>query len=65
VLVMILVAIVTVVIYFLVILTFFMCERRKWADISNLRTKVVVTFTDAPPELTYESLIRATRNFSI
>ncbi|RLM91719.1 LRR receptor-like serine/threonine-protein kinase RPK2 [Panicum miliaceum] len=51
--------------FLLVILLFFVCERRKRAKISNLRTKVVVTFTDAPPELTYENLIRATSNFSI
>jgi len=51
--------------FLLVILIFFVCERRKRAKISNLRTKMVVTFTDAPPELTYESLIRATSNFSI
>ncbi|GJN37751.1 hypothetical protein PR202_gb26737 [Eleusine coracana subsp. coracana] len=40
-------------------------SKRKRAKISNLRTKVVVTFTDAPPELTYENLILATSNFSI
>jgi len=54
-----------VVSFLLMILLFFVCERRKQAKISNLRTKVVVTFTDAPPELTYENLIRATGNFSI
>ncbi|KAL6850207.1 hypothetical protein ACP4OV_020834 [Aristida adscensionis] len=62
----ILIAAVTAVISFLlVILLFFVCERRKRAKISNLRTKLVVTFTDTPPELTYENLIRATNNFSI
>ncbi|RLN24552.1 LRR receptor-like serine/threonine-protein kinase RPK2 [Panicum miliaceum] len=65
-LIVILVAASTAIISFLlVILLFFVCERRKRAKISNLRTKVVVTFTDAPPELTYENLIRATSNFSI
>jgi Leucine-rich repeat (LRR) protein len=65
-LMVILVAASTAVISFLlVILLFFVCERRKRVKISNLRTKVVVTFTDAPPELTYENLIRATSNFSI
>ncbi|CAL4957593.1 unnamed protein product [Urochloa decumbens] len=65
-LMVILVAASTAVISFLlVILLFFVCERRKRAKISNLRTKMVVTFTDAPPELTYENLIRATSNFSI
>lgn len=44
---------------------FFLCERRKRAKIANLRRKVVVTFTDAPPELNYDNLIRATSNFSI
>ncbi|KAF8762143.1 hypothetical protein HU200_009687 [Digitaria exilis] len=65
-LIVILVAASTAVISFLlVILLFFVCERRKRAKISNLRTKMVVTFTDAPPELTYENLIHATGNFSI
>ncbi|CAO2198566.1 unnamed protein product [Urochloa humidicola] len=65
-LMVILVAASTAVISFLlVILLFFVCERRKRAKISNLRTKMVVTFTDAPPELTYDNLIRATSNFSI
>lgn len=65
-LMVILIAATTAVISFLlVILLFFVCERRKRAKISNMRTKVVVTFTDAPPELTYENLIRTTSNFSI
>ncbi|KAK3163638.1 hypothetical protein QOZ80_1AG0006240 [Eleusine coracana subsp. coracana] len=65
-LIVILAAVATAIISFLlVILLFFVCERRKRAKISNLRTKVVVTFTDAPPELTYENLILATSNFSI
>ncbi|WVZ71871.1 hypothetical protein U9M48_020403 [Paspalum notatum var. saurae] len=64
-LMVILVAATTAVISFLLVILFFVCERRKRAKISNMRTKVVVTFTDAPPELTYENLIRATSNFSI
>uniref|UniRef100_A0A0A9EJS4 non-specific serine/threonine protein kinase n=1 Tax=Arundo donax TaxID=35708 RepID=A0A0A9EJS4_ARUDO len=65
-LIVILVAAATAAISFLlVILLFFVCERRKRVKISNLRTKMVVTFTDAPPELTYDNLIRATSNFSI
>jgi Leucine-rich repeat (LRR) protein len=65
-LIVILAAIVTAVVSFLlVILLFFICERRKRAKISSVRTKAVVTFTDAPPELTYENLILATSNFSI
>ncbi|KAL6627585.1 hypothetical protein ACP70R_031311 [Stipagrostis hirtigluma subsp. patula] len=65
-LMVILVAAVTAVISFLlVIVLFFVCERRKRAKISSFRTKMVVTSADAPPELTYENLIRATSNFSI
>ncbi|TVT98154.1 hypothetical protein EJB05_56530, partial [Eragrostis curvula] len=65
-LIVILAAVATAVVSFLlVILLFFFCERRKRAKISNLRTKVVVTFNDAPPELTYDNLILATNNFSI
>ncbi|KAG8046249.1 hypothetical protein GUJ93_ZPchr0008g12661 [Zizania palustris] len=51
--------------FLLVILLFVLCERRKRAKIANLRTKEVVTFGDAPPELTHDNLVRATNNFSI
>ncbi|CAK7348122.1 unnamed protein product [Dovyalis caffra] len=33
--------------------------------LSSLKGKVVVTFADAPAELTYDSVVRATGNFSI
>ncbi|KAJ6329300.1 hypothetical protein OIU77_010891 [Salix suchowensis] len=39
--------------------------KRKFWRISSLRGKVVVTFADAPAELTYDSVVRATGNFSI
>uniref|UniRef100_A0A0D9UVS2 non-specific serine/threonine protein kinase n=1 Tax=Leersia perrieri TaxID=77586 RepID=A0A0D9UVS2_9ORYZ len=48
-----------------VFLLFVVCERRKRAKIANLRAKLVVTFGDAPPELTYDNLVQATNNFSI
>ncbi|KAF9669453.1 hypothetical protein SADUNF_Sadunf14G0109100 [Salix dunnii] len=46
-----------------VLLSFY--GKRKFWRISSLRGKVVVTFADAPAELTYDSVVRATRNFSI
>ncbi|XP_006645425.3 LRR receptor-like serine/threonine-protein kinase RPK2 [Oryza brachyantha] len=51
--------------FLLVVLIFVVCERRKSAKIANLRAKMLVTFGDAPPELTYDNLVQATSNFSI
>jgi Leucine-rich repeat (LRR) protein len=39
--------------------------RRKLGRLTNLRRKVVVTFADAPTELSYDNVVRATGNFSI
>ncbi|GLT73476.1 hypothetical protein SLA2020_453330 [Shorea laevis] len=39
--------------------------RRKLGRLTSLRRKVVVTFADAPTELSYDSVVRATGNFSI
>ncbi|KAJ9132896.1 hypothetical protein P3X46_033720 [Hevea brasiliensis] len=39
--------------------------RKKSSRLSNLGGKVMVTFADAPTELSYDSVVRATGNFSI
>uniref|UniRef100_A0A5B7BIW1 non-specific serine/threonine protein kinase n=1 Tax=Davidia involucrata TaxID=16924 RepID=A0A5B7BIW1_DAVIN len=39
--------------------------RRKLSRLTSLRRKVVVTFADAPTELNYDNVVRATGNFSI
>ncbi|XXG78252.1 hypothetical protein AAC387_Pa08g2232 [Persea americana] len=39
--------------------------RKKLVRLSSLRRKVVMTFTDAPAELNYDNVVRATGNFSI
>lgn len=39
--------------------------RKKLCRLSDLGGKVIVTFADAPPELSYDSVVRATGNFSI
>ncbi|KAA8548302.1 hypothetical protein F0562_004731 [Nyssa sinensis] len=39
--------------------------RRKLSRLTSLRKKVVVTFADAPTELTYDNVVGATGNFSI
>ncbi|KAJ0973527.1 hypothetical protein J5N97_021486 [Dioscorea zingiberensis] len=49
----------------LVLLVYLFCSKRKLARVTSLRRKVVVTFTDAPSELNYENVVRATGNFSI
>ncbi|KAJ9189787.1 hypothetical protein P3X46_001041 [Hevea brasiliensis] len=38
--------------------------RKKFGRLSNLGGKVLVTFADAPAELSYDSVVRATGNFS-
>ncbi|KAJ7976306.1 LRR receptor-like kinase family protein [Quillaja saponaria] len=49
----------------LVIVLVFIFRRSKFGRVTSLRTKVVVTFADAPAELNYDNLVRATGNFSI
>lgn len=39
--------------------------RRKLGRLTSLRRKVVVTFADAPTELNYDNVVRATGNFSM
>ncbi|XP_030450233.2 LRR receptor-like serine/threonine-protein kinase RPK2 [Syzygium oleosum] len=39
--------------------------RRKLRRLTSLRRKVVVTFADVPAEVNYDSVVRATENFSI
>lgn len=39
--------------------------RRKLSRLTSLRRKVLVTFTDVPAEVNYDSVVRATENFSI
>ncbi|RVW45075.1 LRR receptor-like serine/threonine-protein kinase RPK2 [Vitis vinifera] len=39
--------------------------RRKISRLTSLRRKVVVTFADAPTEVNYDNVVRATGNFSI
>jgi Leucine-rich repeat (LRR) protein len=39
--------------------------RRKLGRLTSLRRKVLVTFADAPTELSYDNVVRATGNFSI
>ncbi|XP_042499073.1 LRR receptor-like serine/threonine-protein kinase RPK2 [Macadamia integrifolia] len=39
--------------------------RRQFSRLPSPRSKEVVTFTDAPSELNYENVVRATGNFSI
>lgn len=39
--------------------------RKKLVRLTSLRRKVVMTFTDAPAELNYDNVVRATGNFSI
>lgn len=40
-------------------------RKKRFAKIGSVREKVMVTFADAPHELTYENVVRATGNFSI
>ncbi|XP_061962283.1 LRR receptor-like serine/threonine-protein kinase RPK2 [Populus nigra] len=47
-----------------VVLFSFYGKKKSWR-LSSLRGKVVVTFADAPAELTYDSVVRATGNFSM
>ncbi|KDP41868.1 hypothetical protein JCGZ_26886 [Jatropha curcas] len=39
--------------------------KKKFSRLSSLRGKVVVTFADAPAEMSYDSVVRGTGNFSI
>ncbi|GLT81582.1 hypothetical protein SLE2022_000250 [Rubroshorea leprosula] len=50
---------------FLVVFFFSIYRRRKGNRFNSLRGKVVVTFADAPTELNYDIVVRATGNFSI
>ncbi|KAM0934806.1 putative protein kinase RLK-Pelle-LRR-XV family [Dioscorea sansibarensis] len=49
----------------LALLVYLVCSKRKLTRVTGLRRKVVVTFTEAPSELNYENVVRATGNFSI
>ncbi|CAI0440568.1 unnamed protein product [Linum tenue] len=49
----------------LVVAIWRMYRKRSSSQLSGLRGKVVVTFADAPPELTYDNVLRATGNFSV
>ncbi|WOL00475.1 hypothetical protein Cni_G09188 [Canna indica] len=50
----------------LLVLVFILVSgKRKMVRLSSLRKKVVVTFADVSGELTYDSVIRATSNFSL
>ncbi|EEF49325.1 LRR receptor-like serine/threonine-protein kinase RPK2 [Ricinus communis] len=50
---------------FLVGVVIFIHWKRKLNRLSSLRGKVVVTFADAPAELSYDAVVRATGHFSI
>ncbi|XP_043707804.1 LRR receptor-like serine/threonine-protein kinase RPK2 [Telopea speciosissima] len=54
-----------VVFILLAIVLFLAFGRRKFSRLPSLRRKVIVTFTDAPSELNYDNVVRATGNFSI
>lgn len=47
------------------VIPFIIFRKRRFRRLASVRGKVVVTFTDAPTELTYDNVVRATRNFSI
>lgn len=49
----------------LVIVLVIIFGRRKLGRLASLRRKVVVTFSDAPAELHYDRVVRATGNFSL
>ncbi|ONK78131.1 uncharacterized protein A4U43_C02F14670 [Asparagus officinalis] len=56
----------SVIVCVLVILVLVLVEgKRKLVRLSSLKQKVVVIFSNAPAELNYESIVRATKNFSI
>lgn len=48
-----------------VLVIILVCRKRRSVRVASLRKKVVVTFADAPAELTYDNVVRATGNFSI
>ncbi|XP_057982280.1 LRR receptor-like serine/threonine-protein kinase RPK2 [Malania oleifera] len=49
----------------LVMVLYYVLGRRKISRLTSLRKKMVVTFADVPTELNYDSIVRATGNFSI
>ncbi|XP_010249274.1 PREDICTED: LRR receptor-like serine/threonine-protein kinase RPK2 [Nelumbo nucifera] len=49
----------------LVMVVFLVLGRKRLGGFSNLRRKMIVTFTDTPIELTYDNVVEATGNFSI
>lgn len=49
----------------LVIVLFLVLGKRKLQQLRSLRRRIIVTFPNAPPELDYDSVVRATDNFSI
>lgn len=55
----------SVIIFILVLLVVFLVTGRKRFLNPNLRSKVVVTFTKTPPELTCSNVLKATGNFSV
>ncbi|OVA09699.1 Protein kinase domain [Macleaya cordata] len=40
-------------------------RRKKLGRVANLKSKVLVTFTDVPTKLNYDNVVRATGNFSV
>ncbi|XP_008797123.2 LRR receptor-like serine/threonine-protein kinase RPK2 [Phoenix dactylifera] len=54
-----------IVLVLVVLVLVLVCRKRKFVRVKSLRRKVVVTFADAPAELTYDYVVRATGNFSI
>lgn len=49
----------------LLVVVIIFLRKRKFGRLASLRGKTLVTFADAPVELDYDSVVRATGNFSI
>lgn len=54
-----------IVLVLVVLVLVLVCRKRKFGRVKSVRRKVVVTFANAPAELTYDDVVRATGNFSI
>ncbi|KAL4191969.1 hypothetical protein AMTRI_Chr06g191600 [Amborella trichopoda] len=54
-----------IVLALLLVVLYLACSKRHLVRLPSLRKKLLVTFTDTPPGLTYENVVRATGNFSI